>query len=114
MKAIIGSSGILLAEEVETADSLLARFKGLLGREVLLAGQALWLRPCNGIHTFGMRFPIDVVVLDRLLTVRAIHHDLHPNRMTPLYPVGCSVLELAAGSARLAGVNPGDAIEFIP
>jgi uncharacterized membrane protein (UPF0127 family) len=114
MKAIISSSGMTLADDVETADTLFARFKGLLGRRTLLPGHALWLRPCNGIHTFGMRFAIDVVVLDGSLAVRAIHHDVHPNRMTPLYPFGSSILELSSGSAQQANLAPGDIIALAP
>jgi len=114
MKAIIQTSGALLAEEVETADSLLARLKGLLGRDSLPQGHALWLRPCNGIHTFGMRFPIDVVVLDRIMKVSAIHHNVQPNRMTRLYPSGCSVLELPSGTVHKAGLVLEDTLVIVP
>lgn len=101
MKAIIKTSGAVLVDDVETAESLVARLKGLLGRSSLPTGHALWLRPCNGIHTFGMRFPIDVVVLDRELRVVAFVSDLLPNRLTKVYRHAASVLELPAGT--LAG-----------
>lgn len=114
MKAYIERSGISLADDVETAASLFRRFKGLLGRSSLPDGHALWLRPCNGIHTFGMRFSIDVVVLDRSMKVSAIHPELHPNRMTPLYPYGSSVLELSSGAVRTAGLMLEDRIMFAP
>ena len=114
MKAIIKTSGAVLAGDVETAESLFARLKGLLGRSGLSFGHALWIRPCNGIHTFGMRFPIDVVVLDRDLNVRAIHPAVNPWRMTTLYPVGCSVLELPAGATNEAGLCMGDTVMFAP
>ena len=102
MKAIIKTSGAVLVDDVETADSLFARLKGLLGRSSLPTGHALWLRPCNGIHTFGMRFPIDVVILDSELRVVASVSDLLPNRVTPVYLRAASVLELPAGT--LAGM----------
>jgi len=102
MKAIIATSGAVLAENLETANSLFARLKGLLGRSSLPTGHGLWLRPCNGIHTFGMRFSIDVVVFDSDLRVIASVSDLLPNRITPVYLRASSVLELPAGT--LAGM----------
>lgn len=114
MKAIIKTSGIVLADEVELAKSLFSRLKGLLARKSLPMGHALWLRPCNGIHTFGMRFPIDVVVLNRALSVRAIHPSMNPWRMTPLYATGSSVLELPAGTTQSTGLSLDDTITFIP
>lgn len=114
MKAIIKTSGIVLADEVEPAESLFSRLKGLLGRSSLPLGHALWLRPCNGVHTFGMGFSIDVVVLDRLNGVRAIHSSMAPWRMTPLYPAGSSVLELSDGTVKNSGLLLNDAILFVP
>lgn len=114
MKVVIRTSGTLLAEYVETADSLLARLKGLLGRQSLQPGHALWLRPCNGIHTFGMRFPIDVVVLDRRMRVHAIHASMQPNCMTRLYPAGSSVLELPSGTIDKSGLSVEDTLIITP
>lgn len=112
MRAIIGNTGMGLAEDLEVATTLFARMKGLLGRDVLLPGQGLWIKPCMGVHTFGMRFPIDVLVLDLDRRVVAIVQDLRPNRMTALYRRGNSVVELPAGAVREAKVNLGDSIEF--
>jgi len=58
-------NGRVLAQEVERAGSFWQRMKGLLGRRGLPAGQALFLEPCNSIHTFFMGFPIDAVFLDK-------------------------------------------------
>ena len=102
MQAIIQASGAVLVHDLRTAESLFARLKGLLGRSALPRGQALWLRPCNGIHTFGMCFPIDVVILDGEQRVLDAVHDLPPNRVTKIYRRAASVLELPAGT--LAGM----------
>ncbi len=51
--------------DVERADRFLKRFFGLMGRAELARGHALLLEPCNSVHTFFMRFPIDVIYLDR-------------------------------------------------
>ena len=55
-----------LADEAESAHSIFKRMKGLIGRSEVefVPGQALWLVPSDGIHTIGMRFPIDAVYLD--------------------------------------------------
>jgi uncharacterized membrane protein (UPF0127 family) len=98
MKVIIKTSGVVLVDELEKADSLFARFKGLLGRNSLDKGHALWLRPCKGIHTFGMRFPIDVMILDRDLRVLDSVSGLLPNRVTKIYLRASSVIELPEGT----------------
>ena len=65
MRAVVAQTGRELATSVQVADSLFARMKGLLGRTELNPGEALWIIPCKGIHTIGMRFAIDAVFLDK-------------------------------------------------
>ena len=55
----------ILADSADVAASSTARRKGLLGRHTLAAGEGLWIAPCESIHTCGMKFPIDVIYLDR-------------------------------------------------
>jgi uncharacterized membrane protein (UPF0127 family) len=64
MRAINLTKNMELSNHVTVAYSLLARMKGLLGRQGLEPGESLWIRPCNSIHTIGMKFPIDAVFLD--------------------------------------------------
>ncbi len=87
-----------LACNLVKAENLFARLKGLLGRSSLPRGEAMLIRPCNGIHTFGMRFAIDAVFLDRENRVVAVTKDLRPNRMTPLFFRAACVIELPAGT----------------
>ena len=91
------TAGKMVAGNVFVAAGIFARIKGLIGRKSLPQGDALLLDPCNGIHTFGMRFPIDVLFLDRNNVVVAIRKDLVPNRITPLFLAAKSTLELPAG-----------------
>ena len=63
MRAINSTRNRELAGSLTVADKLLLRMKGLLGRKSLDHGEGLWIKPCMGIHTFGMRFPIDVIFL---------------------------------------------------
>ena len=100
-----------MAAVTEVADSLFARMKGLLGRDDLPPGHCLWICPCKGVHTFFMRFDIDVLVLDRNQRVLAVITSLAPNRMSPVYARGATVLELPAHAAD--GVVIGDLIEFV-
>jgi len=98
MKASLVASGRGLAADIMVADTLLARMRGLLGRERLETGEGLLIRPCKGIHTFFMKFAIDVVFLDRENRIVALFRALPPNRMTPVFRKACAVLELPAGS----------------
>ena len=62
----------VLATRLEVADSGPKRNKGLLGRDGLAPGEGLWIVPCESVHTFFMRFPIDLVYLDRKNTVKKV------------------------------------------
>jgi hypothetical protein len=103
----------VLAEAAGVAATSAARRKGLLGRERLAEGEGLWIAPCEAVHTWGMKFAIDVVYLDRRRRVLKVRPSLPPWRIS-----GClrahSVLELPAGTAQRTGTRPGDQLEFIP
>jgi uncharacterized membrane protein (UPF0127 family) len=100
-----------LACSVEIADHGSKRRKGLLGHEKLAAGEGLWIIPCEAIHTFGMRFPIDLVYLDRSKRVRKVSKAVPPWRMSACFSA-YSVLELASGSIRNTQTRRGDRLEF--
>jgi uncharacterized membrane protein (UPF0127 family) len=106
--------GATIASDVQLADTPRARRIGLLKRATLNPGQGLWIFPTQAIHTFGMRFPIDVVFIDRQLRVRRIYHRFAPYRLTSLVWSAQSVLELPSGS--LAGTNTsvGDELQISP
>jgi hypothetical protein len=102
---------IEIASSIEVADRPATRNKGLLGRDGLAPGAGLWIVSCAAVHTFGMRFPIDLVYLDRKKRVKKVRSDVRPWRMS-----GClfahSVLELACGTVRKTQTAPGDQLEF--
>jgi len=89
------------------------RRKGLLGHKALSATEGLWIVPCEAVHTFGMRFPIDLVYLDRNKRVKKVRSDVPPWRLSVCVSAH-SVLELAAGSIRRTKTKPGDSLEFSP
>ena len=112
MKAINTANNNELADDLVLADTLLRRMRGLLGRKALVRGEGLWIKPCNGVHTFGMRFPIDVVFLDRQLRVIAVTQSLPPNRLTRMYINAASVLELPSGTTEHTATVTGDRISI--
>ena len=96
------------------ARTLMARVKGLLGRRSLGAQEALILPRCRSIHTFGMRFAIDAVFVDRAWRVVAMRSRLVPGRL--IFPVvgAWGVIELADGTVGRAGLIVGDQLELTP
>lgn len=102
-----------LASRVEVAQSGAKRSKGLLGRIGLEPGEALWIVPCEAVHTIGMKFPIDLIYLDRKFRIRKIRSNVPTWRFS-----GClwahSVIELAAGAIQPDDAAPGDVLEFLP
>jgi uncharacterized membrane protein (UPF0127 family) len=105
-------NGAVLAERVEHAASIRARLRGLLGRAALPEGEALAIEPCTSIHTFFMRFAIDVAFLSREgRVVRAIS-DLSPWRATRIYSSAALAVELPAGTLRRTGTVEGDPLAF--
>jgi len=101
-----------LATEVKVADTLFTRMKGLLGRKELPFGEALWIKPCFSVHTFFMKFPIDVIFLNKKNQVIASVSNLSPNRMTRLYPQSFSVLELSVNTIEGTETELQDLIEI--
>jgi uncharacterized protein len=103
----------IVASCVEVADRGPARTRGLLGRQSLRQGEGLWIVPCEAVHTFGMRFAIDLVYLDRRNVVRKVRSSVPPWRLS-----GClrahSVIELAAGTLKSTPVHPGDTLQLAP
>lgn len=93
---------------LEVAESWRDRTHGLLGRDGIEG--ALLLRPARSVHTFGMRFPIDVAFCDgdlRVLDVRT----LPPNRVTLPVLRARAVVEVEAGLMRRWELRPGDDLE---
>ena len=101
-----------LATNVRVADTLFTRMKGLLGKRELPKGEALWIKPCFSVHTFFMKFPIDVIFLNKKNQVIASVSNLSPNRMTRLYPQSFSVLELPPGTIVADNIQIGDQLEI--
>lgn len=107
MRLVNGRTNRTLAAAVEMATSRRARRAGLLGRDRLEAWGALVIDPCWMIHTAFMRFPIDVVFVDRDNRVVRIAHDVGPWRAAASTRAR-RVIELPAGTVSRHGIEIGD------
>ena len=103
-----------LATQVCVADTHWSRLRGLMGRDSanFQRGQGLWIVPSRGVHTFAMRFPIDVVYLDAGKIVVHLEEGLKPWRVAPVRMRAASVLELPGKTLNTTGTVIGDEIEI--
>jgi uncharacterized membrane protein (UPF0127 family) len=104
-------TGAAIATSIETAFDSKTRNKGLLGRDGLPSGSALILAPCSSIHTFFMRFAIDVLFVDRRGVVLRSASNLGPWRIA-LSLRAFAVIEMPAGTLTTANTRRGDTVEL--
>jgi uncharacterized membrane protein (UPF0127 family) len=110
---IVAPNGTDVCTRCEVADSALKRMRGLLGRRGLEPGSGMLITPAPSVMTFFMRFPIDVVFLDRSNTIVGISHTLRPWRLAGSRRAIAS-LELPAGTATDRGLATGDTLTILP
>lgn len=114
MQVINATRSTLLATDCEIADSYLARLQGLMGRESLAQGSGLFIVPCSSVHTFFMRFPIDVIFVDRQQRVVGMRAAMTPNRPYAGAWKAHAVVELPAGTIAASATEVGDQLTFDP
>ena len=102
----------VLIASVESAFSLGARMRGLLGCDKLLPGHALHIKPCGSIHTLGMKFMLDLIFLDQNLHVVNIVRDVAPFRMVLGGKHAASVIELESGWFDWSQLDIGDKVQL--
>src|SRR5688500_2751899 len=100
-------TGAVVADKVAVADTRSTRAVGLLTRDELHAGEALWIVPSRGVHTCWRRFAIDVIALDDTGTVVDQVADLKPWRIRLPRRGTAGVLELPAGVLAATGTKVG-------
>ena len=94
---LLDGSGRALLERIETADRLWPRFIGLMGRGSLAAGHGVYFPRCRSVHTFFMRFPIDLLYVDAEMRVLGFREAVRPWSFA-IGPVGAhGVIEVAQG-----------------
>jgi len=104
-----------LATHLSVANTHWSRFCGLMGKDTARfpAGEGLWIVPSHGVHTFAMKFPIDVIYLDANKMIVHLEQALKPWRVAPVSLRTASVLELPASTLQGSGTNLGDEIEIV-
>jgi uncharacterized protein len=104
-----------LATELAVAATHWSRLWGLMGKGVssFPKGRGLWIVPSRGVHTFAMRFPIDVVYLDKGKRVVHLEPGLKPWRVAPVKMQAASVLELPGDTLGPTGTMIGDEVEIV-
>lgn len=107
---IVGPRGTV-AEKITWSLSFWTRLRGLLGRRPLQAGEAMVIRPCRRVHTFGIGYPLDVVFCDEALSVLHVQA-LAPRRLSRRVGKAALCLELPAGRAQVCGIEPGVRLAF--
>ena len=107
-------NGVLTGREIACATTALSRLVGLLRHKHLRAGEGLWINPSHGVHTFGMKFAIDVVALDKNLRVLQTWGRVKSNRVTGISLKVRRVLELSAGEILRLDIRTGDQMEWVP
>lgn len=103
--------GLVLGFQVSGAETFRLRLLGLMFRAGLPQGEGLLIRPCRAVHTHFMRFPIDVLFLDRESRVVHLIPAMAPWKLSPTIKDADAVLELPAGAS--GATAPGDLLELI-
>ena len=113
MMAINLTKGSVVARELRIARNFIERFRGLIGSKPLADGDGFLIPHCQGIHTFGMSYDIDVIYLDRDGRILAVYEALKPNRFAKVYFQSRFVLELPMGAIERSRSNIGDTLHLI-
>jgi len=112
VEAVNTTRGAVLGSRILWAGTSTLRRRGLLGRSRLEPGEGAYIVPCQWVHMFGMKFPIDVAFVGEDGRVLALQRGLRPNRLSrPVFRAE-GVLELPEGRLRETGTEVGDRIEF--
>jgi uncharacterized protein len=110
-RRLVGADGRAVCARCIVADRPLTRMRGLLGRHQLRPGEGMLLCPAPSVHTFFMRFPIDVVFVDADLRVRRVASQLKPWRVAACRGARAA-LELAGGEASRLDISVGEQLRF--
>jgi uncharacterized membrane protein (UPF0127 family) len=105
------TKGTTVADRADIADTSAKRRTGLLKHKGLAPGEGLWIVPCEGVHTFGMKFPIDVLFLNKQKRVLKVTPNMDRRRISFSLRAH-SVLELPAGHAKTTKTTAGDELRF--
>jgi len=112
MKAILEKTQSTIAEHVDVAQSFGSRLQGLMFKRALPEGHALLIKRCNSIHTFFVRFPIDVMFLSEDHHVIAVYSNMLPFKLSKRFGKAKAVLETQAGIIDRHSIKAHDQLRF--
>lgn len=114
MKVYNSSKNNLIADDVKAAQNFFARSFGLLSRKSISDGEGLIIKPCCSIHTFFMKFSIDVLFIERNGNIIALYQNVQPWRILPIHLNSHYVIELASGTICAKNIEKGNLITISP
>jgi uncharacterized membrane protein (UPF0127 family) len=114
MRLVYAGKGNILAEQVMNAYTFFRRLKGLMFTKSLPSGCCLHIRPCRSVHTFFMKYTIDILYLDAQYNIIGVEANLKPGKIGAIYPNSVSVIELPEGAIQQNGIQIGQAVWFEP
>lgn len=112
MKILLNNQDIIIVKNCMIANTFFKRFKGLMGKKTLDKGDGLYIYKCNSIHMFFMRFPIDVIFLDKNKAIVHLIENFKPWRLTLPVKFAMDTLELPAGTIKKYNISLGDTINL--
>lgn len=112
MRLIIQESGQQVGHRIAEAYTFLRRLRGLMLTNSLSEGYGLHIRPCRAVHSFFMKYSIDVLHLDEAGQIVGIQNRLTPGKFGQTFRGTCSVVEIPAGTIERAGVRIGQTAVF--
>ena len=110
MSVVVSKSQKPFITTLTVASTLWSRLKGLLGTNALEAGSGLWIKPCNSVHMFGMKYALDIIFLDDQHRIVKIVENLRPWKLVKPVRDATSVLEVPAGKCKTECVTEGDVL----
>lgn len=112
MMLVIRESGRQLGHRIGRANTFLRRFRGLMLTPSLPEGSGLHIQPCRAVHSFFMKYPVDVLHLDGNSRIVGMEHALMPGNIGVSFRKTRSVVELPAGTLERADVQLGQTVVF--
>ena len=110
MKVQIGYNNKVLSRDILIAESLISRMIGLMFKQRLEGADGLLIDPCRSIHTFFMRYSLDIVFISKDNKIIKIIRDMKPWRVTWIYFRATKTLELPSGKLPM-DLKEGDSLE---
>ncbi|MCB0271840.1 MAG: DUF192 domain-containing protein [Bdellovibrionales bacterium] len=114
MQVTLSKTNLRILAHADQALTFWSRLRGLMFTSKLPSDHGLWIKPCNSVHTFFMKFPIDVIFLSDDLTIVEVYKRVKPFRITKLVRTSTSVLETNAGFIDQFQLSCGDQLRFAP